>query len=1259
MKRHIIIIIFLIAALLSEVATAQSITLRHGDYSTAQFEFRCPALSLDTRQVQGHTFTVATLQGAAPSTQMGAPDLPILAEYIEIPVGADVQVEVSHVQVKGVSAEILSSPLMPVQPAPSKSELGDRPFVIDSVLYATDTFYSHPAAWVDPVGIARDRRLALLRISPVSYNPVTGELQQITSMTVTLTYKGADVAATEKMHRLHHSPSFTWGQRVANTLPAAKEVTCDAPLHYLIVSHSSFRDALDTLINWKKRQGFLVTVVYTDDPEVGTTSGSIAQYIKGFYINATPELPAPTYLLLVGDNEQIPAFTARCGSPAVDHVTDLYYATWTDGDHIPDCYYGRFSARNVDELMPQIEKTVYYESYAFANDRYLGKGVLIAGVDRGASSDNAYRYADPAMDYIASTYIHAGNGYTGVWYYKNNVSFAPTGVAVSGSSQTTASANTLIQLYNNGCGWVNYSAHGYDDSWSQPSFTAANASQMTNNDRPSIMIGNCCLSGKFNTTRYDACLGEALLRKNNNAGAVAYIGGTNSTYWPHDFCWSVGVRNNISNTMNTQYDSDNLGMYDRLFHTHNEPYSEWYNTMGAIVAAGNAAVEAYDNAYSYYYWEIYELFGDPSLMPWLGPAADMNVDAQSRVNISEEHYSITAVPHAYVALVNPDDQTLIAATFADEMGDATLTLPASFSVGQYELVVTAQNYKPYFQQVSFEVFNGPYVVLTDVRPSSGKIFSGQANTFDATIVNVGNQYPTQGLIYLHSDIEGVAIVPPEAHFGAIAPGDTMVLTGLWHTYVPEHIADNTTLTFTAEVNFGEGTSTKNFRMQTTAPRLVLAQAESFPILYSDSTATISCQLVNRGHESTPSLTLMLPNLFGFMTEPPLPQTIAPLEPEQSVTVDFPVSLASDLPNSTLLFSLHAADGQDTFAVGQFHLQAGIGVIEDFETGDLSSFDWFSNSRPWVVTDADSHRGSFSARSAENLPNRADSRLSISWTSPNDDSIRFTYKVSSEENYDKFRFLIDDAERLSASGEVDWTTVSFPVAAGTHTFSFSYAKDNSRYGGSDCAWIDDVYLPFTGADIHFLIDTICQDQSYIFGNEGSVSTEHLGCYHYYDSLSSTHLSLLVTPHPDVHIEVIGTPGIGQCLLLKATGATDYVWSTGDSTQCIAVCPAPGSQYSVTGYRAGCNGSSQITLLGIDSPIAGHPMSVYPNPATDHVTVQADNLRRIWLVNLMGRTVMEAEAHGSMLTLSLQKLPKGVYFMRVETPESLNTEKLILK
>ena len=43
-----------------------------------------------------------------------------------------------------------------------------------------------------------------------------------------------------------------------------------------------------------------------------------------------------------------------------------------------------------------------------------------------------------------------------------------------------------------------------------------------------MMIGNCCLTNKFEK---DVCFGEALLRKTNRAGAVAYIGGTNYTYW--------------------------------------------------------------------------------------------------------------------------------------------------------------------------------------------------------------------------------------------------------------------------------------------------------------------------------------------------------------------------------------------------------------------------------------------------------------------------------------------------------------------------------------------------------------------------------------------------------------------------------------------------------------------------------------------------------------------------------------------------------
>ena len=243
--------------------------------------------------------------------------------------------------------------------------------------------------------------------------------------------------------------------------------------------------------------------------------------------------------------------------------------------------------------------------------------------------------------------------------------------------------------------------------------------------------------------------------------------------------------------------------------------------------------------------------------------------------------------------------------------------------------------------------------------------------------------------------------------------------------------------------------------------------------------------------------------------------------------------------------------------------------------------------------------------------------------------------------------------------MEWTRVSVPVTAGSHTFSFSYKKDQFGSEGSDCVWIDDVHLPMVGDSIQFIIDTVCQGTSYEFGNLGELPTDQLGHYSYSDTLATSYLSLLVTPQPQVHIEVIGTPALGQCLLLKATGASNYVWNTGDSAECIAVCPQEGSHYSVTGYRGGCEGSDQITLLGIGQAGEASPVSVFPNPARGSVTVQADNIRHVWLINLMGQTVMRSDVHASRFTLPLQNLPEGVYFIKVETLESVSTQKLIIK
>ena len=157
-----------------------------------------------------------------------------------------------------------------------------------------------------------------------------------------------------------------------------------------------------------------------------------------------------------------------------------------------------------------------------------------------------------------------------------------------------------------------------------------------------FIVANCCLTNFFNQR---VCLGEAFLRRANNAGAVAYIGGTNSTYWKEDFYWSVGLRTNISNNMSTNYNSSKLGVYDRLFHTHSEAFADYAITAGAMPFFGCMTVQNASSSYlsgdaattKKYYWEIYELMGDPTMMPWLGKAQDLtNFSVQSHQNDDDD-----------------------------------------------------------------------------------------------------------------------------------------------------------------------------------------------------------------------------------------------------------------------------------------------------------------------------------------------------------------------------------------------------------------------------------------------------------------------------------------------------------------------------------------------------------------------------------------------------------------------------------------------
>ena len=70
--------------------------------------------------------------------------------------------------------------------------------------------------------------------------------------------------------------------------------------------------------------------------------------------------------------------------------------------------------------------------------------------------------------------------------------------------------HTILNLANQGASFINYTAHGYESGWADPSFDNNNVNQMTNSGKYPTMVGNCCLTNAFDS---GSCFGETLLRK--------------------------------------------------------------------------------------------------------------------------------------------------------------------------------------------------------------------------------------------------------------------------------------------------------------------------------------------------------------------------------------------------------------------------------------------------------------------------------------------------------------------------------------------------------------------------------------------------------------------------------------------------------------------------------------------------------------------------------------------------------------------------
>lgn len=857
--------------------------------------------TFDIKSEKGN-FTQLSITGAYRTGKLGTPELPSLKKIIEIPHNAEINIKVLSYKTEEhkLSDFGINNKIAPYQPSyPKSKDPTQQEFLYKTSAYQKNEFSQLELASAENIGMLRGINLAKIDINPIAYNPVENTIRVYNDIKIEVSLKNADAEKTKEEQKRTYSPYF---EIIKKTLlpttnsnknyPANPDHT-KYPVKYLIVTPPEFKAELKDFIKWKTMKGFYVTTATTD--EIGNTASEIKTWIKQRYDEATPQDPAPTFLLLVGDTDKLPP-SLQSGK-STSKVTDLYYACMDGANDIfPDMYYGRLSARTNEELKNMLDKILYYEQYQFADDSFLNKVTMIAG------HDGYWRSAVgvPTINYATTNYFNAEHGFTGVKTYSNSY------------SGCYADDNFKAALFN-------YTAHCTQTTWYNPQLTISKVKTLTNENKYPLILANCCESGDFDVQE---CIGEALMRK-EKGGAVAYIGSAPDSYWYEDFYWAVGAHSFVKGQMPSK-EGSSLGAYDAAFGSD-------YVSVDALVFVGNLAVaEAHDKSYERaasprYYWEAYHCLSDPSLLIYLTQGKENNVLHEGSIFTKSTQFTVSAAAGSYVAISK--DSVLHKAALVPQSGTVDMTINPFEQAGFADIVVTHSQYKPYKKRISIETKNEPYIFVKEFVLENGEPSPSQTFNLKVKLKNLGLKEAKNVKVTISSSDVFIKNIRKNIEVNAynMAKESSFLISNQFYVDLKDSILDGHKVDFNIQINymFKDTLRTQRYKksiyLQT--PDLLLftekikikeQNGNNNGLLDLGETAELLVPIQNKGKAKTVvkgKIHLLFPNDY-LNIKKSLSEPLA-LNSMQKDTLRFIVKVSASAPNSIpISLAVNVADKQN-------------------------------------------------------------------------------------------------------------------------------------------------------------------------------------------------------------------------------------------------------------------------------------------------------------------------------------------------------------
>ena len=468
------------------------------------------------------------------------------------------------------------------------------------------------------------------------------------------------------------------------------------PGDILVIAPDDYVDLLnEKWVPWKEQMGYSVTISPISQIGSYLEYSDLKSHIQNIWDNDGETID---YIVLVGDvsndDDGIPGYYYG----ADNDVSDLPYTLLDGDDFFPECFIGRLPVDSSSDLETMIDKIVYYEKeISVAGSSYLQNAMVVAG---NYSDTPPYPVTPVQLSQWLAEFLDVHN-FENIYelYWDEDFDF-------------NASTQDIIEKINSGVGWVNYRGWADANGWHRPEFHVedfANPGDLSNVYKLPIVTSIVCNSGDFANT-VDPCFGEKIVLLKSGSlptGAVAFLGASNlHTNTKHNNAIASGLYWSV--------------FEDDVVHFGAATLAAKYNLYNHFPLALE------DDGRVEFYFHVYNILGDPTLLLRRGVPTEFSVDAPTEIINGQTELSVlvsgNAMESAHVSAIADGFSV---SDLTDENGFVQLSLDENFDIDEkITLTVWKADFIPYQTEISVssESFGVPNAI--EILDENGRLNPG-------------------------------------------------------------------------------------------------------------------------------------------------------------------------------------------------------------------------------------------------------------------------------------------------------------------------------------------------------------------------------------------------------------------------------------------------------------------------------------------------------------------------------------------------------